>query len=243
MLDPSVLDALKQEPPTRAEERELIRSSLAGDVGARDRLVAANQRLVYSIAKRLTLVAGALELEDLMAEGSIGLMVAIERFDPARGLKLSTFATHYIHGCMLRAIANTGALVRIPAIHHVGTKRLKPIPVRSLDAALGGGDDDGEATLLDRLADADEELAWETPPWLEQRLKALPRRLRWIIELRFGLDGREPAMLHEVGQIVGLSRERVRQLESRALLQLRGLPTKLSAPASERGRVSRDERG
>ena len=242
---------------TKREEQQLARRVEAGDQAARDRMIEANLRLVVSIAKHYR--GHGVPLIDLIQDGTIGLIRAVEKFDWRRDLKFSTYATWWIRQAVQRSIANSGRTIRLPV--HV-SDRLRAIERarRSLEASLGREPsedeiaraaeltsdavsetlglarktvslhepvgEDGDSELGDMIADPDagnpEELA-ETHlrhERLREGLARLGERKRLILELRFGLDGQDPRNLEEIGRIVGLTRERVRQLEAEALREL-----------------------
>ncbi len=248
---------------TPSEERHLAGRVAQGDEQARRQMIEANLRLVVSIAKRH--VGYGLDLEELVQEGNLGLIKAVERFDVTRGRKFSTYATFWIRQAMMRALADKGRTVRLPV--HLGTKinRLRRLhtqlfdnlgreptraelaahmglpltrvqellsvgqPVWSLDTPLG---EDEEVTLGDAVLDeeaagpdevvceamAKEELGAQ----VQAMLAGLTERERLVIILRYGLDGHvEGRTLQAVGHVLGITRERVRQLEAHALDKLR----------------------
>jgi len=238
------------------EELELARRLREGDE-AKERFIQANLRLVVSIARRY--IGYGLPLLDLIQEGNVGLLRAVERFDPEKGYKFSTYATWWIRQAIARALAEQGRTIRLPEhiieliqrineaeegfLHDNGRRptleelaAMLELPLEkvrqakeaaayplSLEAPLGERE---EETLGDLLGEEGpsppEEIAKELLlSELEESLKELPEREQQILELRYGLKGKEPLTLEEIGKILGISRERVRQLEEQALERLR----------------------
>jgi RNA polymerase primary sigma factor len=241
---------------TPAEERELARLKDEGDEAAKRRLIEANLRLVMSITRNY--VNSGVPLLDLIQEGNLGLIRAVEKFDYKLGYKLSTYATWWIRQSVTRAIADQGRTIRLP-VHIVDqvrkvtrarrilTQKLNrdPLPEEiaaesgfelkrvhelldlvedpvSLDTPVGDGDSIYADMLEDVNADQPEPMLAELLRTKELRaaLSRLNERMRHVLELRFGLTGEKPRTLEEVGSELGVTRERVRQLESRALREL-----------------------
>jgi RNA polymerase primary sigma factor len=243
---------------TPAEEVDLASKIKAGDKEARTQMINANLRLVVKIAQDY---AGyGLPLSDLISEGNIGLMKAVERFDPAKGGKLSTYAAWWIKQSIKRALANQSKTIRLP-VHMVdkiakmrrissmlgealgreptddelseelGLPRRKLAMLKqasqrptSLDAPVNDGETTQYSEIIgdDRAEDpllalSDKNLQGE----LDDLLAVLDQRERRIIDERFGLDGRRPLTLEEVGREFGVTRERIRQLQNVALSKMR----------------------
>ncbi len=242
---------------TAAEERELARRKDEGDEEAKKRLIEGNLRLVMSITRNYT--RAGVPLLDLIQEGNLGLIRAVEKFDWRMGYKLSTYATWWIRQAVTRALADQGRTIRLPV--HVAEQVRRVMRARrilsqklnrepklaeianecgfpeervrdllalvedpiSLETPVG----DGESSYGDLIEDENTELP-ETATAenlrsveLAAALGRLNPRMRLVISRRFGLDGEPPRTLEQVGAELGITRERVRQLESRALRELR----------------------
>jgi RNA polymerase primary sigma factor len=242
---------------TPLEERELARRKDAGDEAAKRRLIECNLRLVMSITRNYT--KAGVPLLDLIQEGNLGLIRAVEKFDYKLGFKLSTYATWWIRQAVTRALADQGRTIRLPV--HVAEQTRKVLRARrilaqklnrdpeipeiaqeagftpervqelldliedpvSLETPVGDGEsvysDLIEDTKSDRPDDATAKLLRSRE--LAFALRRLSPRMRRVLALRFGLDGEAPQTLEQVGLGLGITRERVRQLESRALRELR----------------------
>ena len=241
-----------------AQEDQLSRQIAAGNTGARKAMIEANLRLVVSIAKRYC--NRGLPFSDLIQEGNIGLMKAVEKFDPNLGFKFSTYATWWIRQSITRAIADQALIIRLP-VHMTESLNKVRIASRDLTISLGRNPtmneiaqdldwdvrkieyilnlntdtvsldtpigEDGDSFLGDFISDelsenpetAVEESALQHD--LHRALESLTDRERKVIELRFGLsDGRERT-LEEVGSMFNVTRERIRQIEAKALRKLR----------------------
>jgi RNA polymerase primary sigma factor len=242
---------------TVAEERELARRKDEGDEAAKRRLIECNLRLVMSITRNYT--RADVPLLDLIQEGNLGLIRAVEKFDYKLGFKLSTYATWWIKQAISRALAEQGRTIRLPV--HVADQVRKVTKARrllgqklnrdpsldeiaveigvtpervqelldlvqdpvSLETPIGDGDSMVSDLIPDLSADQPETMTADRARASELMValgKLQPRQRRVVVE-RFGLDGVAPRTLEEVGTNLGITRERVRQLEARALRELR----------------------
>jgi RNA polymerase primary sigma factor len=245
---------------THAEEIDLSKRAKAGDKGARQRLIEKNLRLVVSVAKKYR--GMGLPFEDLIQEGNIGLMRAVEKFDPDRGWRFSTYATWWVRQAVQRAVADKGRTIRVPV--HMGDKIRKMAraynelsaerereptdeevaerlgwaaeQVRDVKGAMPDAtsfnqplSSDADATEIGELIE--DERASEVAgtvigememDWLAEALEKLPERHRYVLIKRYGLDDEETATLAQLSEELGISRERVRQVQREAERMLGG---------------------
>jgi RNA polymerase primary sigma factor len=241
---------------TAEEEVELAKRIERGDLAAKERMINSNLRLVISVARKYQ--GQGLPLGDLIQEGILGLIRAVEKFDWRKGFKFSTYGTLWIRQAIGRGLANSGRTVRLP-VHIVARARKIQDAERRLAVEFGrqpteeeiaaavelpldevadirradrgptsldqGVGEDGETALGDLISgdgpSVEEEVATDLDSErLREVVGTLPEAERNVITLRFGLDREEPHALRETGRRLGLSSERVRQLEDRALRRL-----------------------
>ena len=245
------------------DEVGLARAIQAGDKDAREKMICSNLRLVISIAKRY--INLGIPLSDLIEEGNIGLMRSVEKFDPDKGYRFSTYAAWWIKQGISRSIIDQGKMIRVPVYmneelvkyrravevltHKLGRKpqvgeiaKRMQLPVdkikelemaisrmSSLDAPIG---EDGDGQVKDMIEDEtliapDEQLEeFLNKERAREIVKELPEREREIITMRFGLDNGDCRTLAEIADVMGVSRERVRQLEVTIIKRLRQIADK-----------------
>ena len=254
---------------THQEEIDLSNRAKAGDKSARARLIEKNLRLVVSVAKKYR--GYGLPFEDLIQEGNIGLMKAVEKFDPDRGFRFSTYATWWIRQAVQRAVADKGRTIRVP-VHMTEKIRKMARTYNELSAEREREPTDEEVAerlgwtidevrdVKDAMPDAtslnqplssnsdsselgelvEDERASDTPgtvmrgmesAQLGEAIERLPERNRYVLLRRYGLDSQEPATLAQLSDELGVSRERIRQLQREAERMLK---------SGEYGRISSD---
>lgn len=242
---------------TAQEEKDLSRRISAGDAAARDRMVRANLRLVVNIARGYT--SKGLPLQDLIEEGNLGLLRAVEGFDPDMNTRFSTYASYWIKQSIKRALVNSAKTIRIPAYMvellskwrrasaklteelnrqptaediarelEIPKKKLKIVKkaIALYNATPQSEQDESGMTLGDIVPDErtrgpeDELINTDNMTHVFRLLDEMDLREATILRMRFGLDDSEPRTLKEIGESLGLTRERVRQIECEALRKL-----------------------
>lgn len=254
------LNNISKIPLLSAEEEKLVTvAAAAGDEKARTKLAESNLRLVVSIAKKY-IGHTKMPFLDIIQEGNLGLMRAIEKFNPSLGYKFSTYATYWIRQSISRAVSEQSRAIRLPAyvIEFIGkanaanrelTQQLhrEPtqqevaaflnVPVEKLKSILDSAkepvsldtsvDEDGETSVGDLIADEDstdfiqQETRKAEKETIERVLSTLSDKEHQVLALRFGLTGSKPMTLEAVGQQLGVTKERVRQIEAAALNKMR----------------------
>ena len=255
-----LLDVRKYPMMTPEEEAEVAKKVKNGDPEARERMITANLRLVLSIARRY--LGSGLDIEDLVSYGNIGLIKAVDKFDPERNFRFSTYAPYWIVQVIGRSIANNGQLIRLPVHMQELMRKIKKI----YREAETNQEERPSVEKLAKLLDVKEERIWDVIWYVDnepislnkpvgedndgeiggfipapeeendpakiaekkammsaavEALSVLTDRERMVIEMRYGIGGREPSTLEKIGEVLGITREGVRQMEARALKKLR----------------------
>ena len=244
---------------TREEEYELAVKAKQGDVLARDRIVKANLRFVVTVAKKYQ--SNAFELNDLINEGNIGLMIAIDKFDPEKGYHFISYAVWWIRQTILKAIYEKGKMIRLPSNKtndiikiekarkslkaklseeeeleqvaimlnmtpvHVQEMMMISKDVFSLDSKVGGDESESNSLgemLEDTTSVSPEENAIQNDmkEQIDNVLSTLTEKEAQILRYRFGLNGKKAMSLKEVGEVFNLTKERIRQIEKKAIKRL-----------------------
>lgn len=244
---------------SKTEEYELAMQAKQGNSEAKKKLICSNLRLVISIAKSYVISTKSLEFLDVIQEGNLGLLKAVERYDPSLGFRFSTYATWWIRQAIMKGIANQDRIIRLPInvgenVYKVrnaskkyenyfgdvcyeqiakqtglSVEKVEQIlqianPVVSLDTPV---DDTQSSTLGDFIKDEISEMPEEAvirvllKEEIEKRISTLKSRERTILYMRFGLNGNVPCTLEEIGNYMGVTGERIRQIEGNALRKLR----------------------
>jgi RNA polymerase primary sigma factor len=239
-----------------SEEKRIAYLAMAGDDSAKATLMKHNLRLVVSIAKKYNGLG--LDFSDLIQEGTLGLMKAVDKFDPSKGYKFSTYATWWIRQAVSRSIADYGKTIRIPVhmvdsinkirkytnlfretygrepsveeiskltglsterVYYCKQHQLEPV---SLEKKIGEREDTTVADfVMDNNVDVEDEACSETlRSEIEKLLSHLSAKEKFVVIQRFGLDGSDPKTLEEVGNQMGVTRERIRQIEQKVLNRL-----------------------
>lgn len=207
---------------TMEEEKELAAKAFKGDKEAQNKLVTANLKFVIKIAGQYQ--GFNMDMDDLIMEGSFGLMKAAEKYNPESGARFITYAVFWIRNFIQKAIREQSTGIKFPGNKYDEMKKNK-WKIASLDKEINGDDEDatlGSFIVDDRIVSPEEEYCMkETKEALEELLGTLNEKEKTVISYRFGLNGEKAKSLSEIGEIVNLSKERVRQIEKRALIELR----------------------
>jgi RNA polymerase primary sigma factor len=242
---------------TAQDERDLSNRISNGDLAARDQMVRANLRLVVNIARGYA--GKGLPLQDLIEEGNLGLLRAVEGFDPDMNTRFSTYASYWIKQSIKRALINSAKTIRVPAYMvellskwrranaklsdelgrsptadevarelELPSKKLKIVKkaIQLYNTTPQQDDGEGNVSLGELIPDErflgpeDDLINTDNLTHVERMLKDMDEREATILKMRFGLDSGQPRTLKEIGEALGLTRERVRQIESEALRKL-----------------------
>lgn len=200
------------------EELQLAVKAKNGDMVARNKLVEANSRFVVSVAKKYQ--GNGLDLEDLISEGNIGLLIAVDKFEPEKGYRFISYAVWWIRQSIMKAINDKSRMVRIP-VNKIGQAEQYEIDVCSLDTPVGDDEDSSFGDFIQSEENPEDDVMNQALTESFDRILAkFPEREREIIVKRYGLNSQKALSLKEVGDLYGLTKERIRQIEKKMLLNL-----------------------
>lgn len=205
---------------TREQEYELALKAKNGDSMAREKLVESNSRFVISVAKQFQ--GRGLPLEDLISEGNLGLLIAIDKFEPETGNHFISYAIWWIRQSILKALNEKSRMVRLPA-NKIKDADIYGVDVTSLDTPINDDEDSSLGDVIQSTDDSPEDSVMEQTltEAIDKALSSFDDKERDIIIRRFGLHNTEPMSLQEIGSLYGVTKERIRQIEKKVLTSMR----------------------